>query len=64
MLGGATTYPIPGKSEVEQRDAAPELKDPVETGDVTQGKPRQRKWKGTLAGRRVAFTSLAAVRPS
>jgi hypothetical protein len=40
MLAGATSYPIPGKSEVQQQDAAPELKDLVESGAVTQGMPK------------------------
>jgi hypothetical protein len=40
MLGGATSYPLPGKSEVQQQDAAPELKELVESGAVTQGMPK------------------------
>jgi hypothetical protein len=45
MLGGATSYPIPGKSEAQQQDAAPNLKDLVESGAVSQGMP-VRKGKG------------------
>lgn len=45
MLGGATSYPIPGKSEAQQQEAAPELKQLVESGAVSKGMPA-RKGKG------------------
>ena len=37
MLSGATSYPIPGKSEDEQQVAQDELKGLVESGAVTKG---------------------------
>lgn len=43
MLGGATSYPLPGKSEIEQQDAAQELKELVESGAVTKGMPKSKK---------------------
>jgi hypothetical protein len=46
MLGGATSYPLPGKSEVQQQDAAPELRDLVESGIVTQGMPKTKAKTG------------------
>lgn len=41
MLAGATSYPIPGKSEVEQQDAQPDLAHLVEQGVVTKGMPKK-----------------------
>lgn len=46
MLGGATSYPIPGKSEVQQQDAAPDLKQLVDEGVVSQGMPVKGKGRG------------------
>lgn len=46
MLGGATSYPIPGKSEVQQQDAAPDLKQLVDQGVVSQGMPAKGKGRG------------------
>jgi hypothetical protein len=46
MLGGATSYPIPGKSEVQQQDASPDLKDLVDQGVVSKGMPAKTKGRG------------------
>ena len=46
MLGGATSYPIPGRSEAEQQDAAPDLKALVDSGAVSQGMPAKGKGRG------------------
>jgi hypothetical protein len=46
MLGGATSYPLPGQSEVEHQDAAPDLKSLVDNGTVTKGMPRRGRGKG------------------
>jgi hypothetical protein len=43
MLGGD---PIPGKSEVQQQDAAPDLKQLVDQGVVSQGMPAKGKGRG------------------
>jgi hypothetical protein len=40
MLAGATSYPIPGKSEEQQQDAVPDIKDLVESGAVSKGMPK------------------------
>lgn len=45
MLAGATSYPIPGKSESEMQDAAP-VKDLLESGALTKGMPVQSKGRG------------------
>ena len=41
MLAGATSYPLPGKSEVQQQDAAPDLKDLVDECAVNKSMPRK-----------------------
>lgn len=41
MLTGATSYPIPGKSEAEMQDAQPNLGHLVETGVVSKGMPKK-----------------------
>ena len=46
MLGGATSFPIPGKSEVQQQDAAAELEALVDQGAVSKGMPAKGKAKG------------------
>lgn len=43
---GATSYPIPGKSEAEMQAGEPELKDLIESGDVTKGMPDKKKGRG------------------
>lgn len=42
MLAGATSYPVPGKSEAQQQDAAPEIKSLIESGKVSKGMPKAR----------------------
>ena len=44
MLAGATSYPLPGKSEAEMQDATT-VKDLLETAAVTQGMPAKPKSK-------------------
>jgi hypothetical protein len=46
FLSGATSYPLPGKSEVEQQAAEPNLHDLVETGQVSKGMPKKAKGRG------------------
>jgi hypothetical protein len=46
MLGGATSYPLPGKGEIEQQDAAPDLKQLVDSGVVSQGMPAKGRARG------------------
>jgi len=41
MLAGATSYPVPGKSEAQQQDAAPELKSLIDRGVVSKGMPKE-----------------------
>lgn len=43
MLTGATSFPVPGKSEADMQAAEPGLKDLVESGAVTKGMPRAGK---------------------
>ncbi|KUO58151.1 MAG: hypothetical protein APF80_12000 [Alphaproteobacteria bacterium BRH_c36] len=43
MLSGATSYPIPGKSEAEMQAAEPDLATMMETGQVTKGMPKKSK---------------------
>ncbi|MBU1211038.1 MAG: hypothetical protein KJ587_07170 [Alphaproteobacteria bacterium] len=43
MLRGATSYPIPGKSEAEMQAAEPDLASMMETGQVTKGMPKKSK---------------------
>lgn len=49
MLGGATSYPIPGKSEGQQQDAVPNLKELVDSGAVSQGMPKTRAGRSARA---------------
>ena len=49
MLAGATSYPIPGKSEEQQQDEAPALKQLVDSGAVTKGMPEKAKGRGDQA---------------
>lgn len=44
MLAGATSYPIPGKSEAEIQDVAP-MQDLLDSGAVTKGMPEKAKWR-------------------
>lgn len=46
MLAGATSYPIPGKSEAEMQAGEPELKDLIERGEVSKGMPDKKKGRG------------------
>lgn len=46
MLNGATSYPLPGKSEGEMQDAEPELADLIAKGEVTKGMPDKKKGRG------------------
>lgn len=46
MLAGATSYPIPGKSEAAMQDAQPDLGQLVEQGVVTKGMPKKAAGKG------------------
>jgi len=41
MVSGATSYPLPGKSEVEQQDFGPTLDSLKQEGLVSQGMPEQ-----------------------
>lgn len=43
MLTGATSYPLPGKSEVEQQDAAPTIAELEAKGVVSRGMPEKAK---------------------
>lgn len=43
MLGGGTSYPLPGKSEVEQQDATPSIADMEAQGVVSRGMPDKSK---------------------
>jgi hypothetical protein len=43
MLTGATSYPLPGKSEVEQQDAAPTIAELEAQGVVSRGMPEKAK---------------------
>ncbi len=43
MLSGASSFPLPGKTEAEMQDAAPELADMVATGTVSKGMPKKGK---------------------
>ena len=45
-LSGATQYPLPGKSEREQQDAAAELEAMVASGKVSKGMPKRREREG------------------
>jgi hypothetical protein len=45
MLAGATSYPIPGKSEAEMQDAAA-VRDLLDSGAVTLGLPEEAKGRG------------------
>lgn len=51
MVSGATSYPLPGKSEVEQQDMGPSLGDLVRDGVVTQGMPAGAKKRAGREGR-------------
>lgn len=46
MLTGATSYPLPGKSEAEQQDAAPTIAELEKQGVITRGMPDHSKKRG------------------
>lgn len=46
LLTGTTSYPTPGKSEVEQQDAAPTLAELEKSGTVTRGMSGKGKKRG------------------
>lgn len=46
MLAGATSYPVPGKSEAEMQAAEPELGDLLARGEVSKGMPAKAKGRG------------------
>lgn len=43
MFGGSTSYPLPGKSEVEQQDAAPTIEELETQGVISRGMPEKGK---------------------
>lgn len=43
MLSGATSFPLPGKSEAQMQDAEPELGNLVARGDVSIGMPKGKR---------------------
>jgi hypothetical protein len=49
MMQGATSYPIPGKSEAEMQDAAPSLEAMLEEGTVSKGMPARKRAGGREA---------------
>lgn len=51
MVSGATSHPLPGKSEVEQQDFGPTLGDLQRQGVVTQGMPANPKKRAGRQGR-------------
>lgn len=46
MFGGSTSYPLPGKSEVEQQDLSPTLEQLEREGTITRGMPEKAKKRG------------------
>lgn len=50
MLSGATSYPIPGKSEADMQRADDGLAELLDRGDVTVGSAEKRKGRGGRAG--------------
>lgn len=50
MLTGATSYPLPGKNEVEQQDATPTIAQLEAQGVVSRGTPDQGKKRGAGRG--------------
>ena len=46
MLAGATSYPLPGKSEVEQQDTTPTIAELEAKGVVSRGMPEKAKKRG------------------
>ena len=46
MLTGATSYPIPGKSEAQMQAAEPQLADMIARGEITKGMPEKKKGRG------------------
>lgn len=46
FLSGATSYPMPGKSEAEQQAAEPELAGLIDSGQVSKGMPKKAKGRG------------------
>lgn len=50
MLTGATSYPLPGKSEVEQQDAATTIAELEAQGTITRGLPDKAKKRGSGRG--------------
>lgn len=43
MMAGATSYPLPGKSEAEQQDVTPTIEQLEASGAVTRGMPEKEK---------------------
>jgi hypothetical protein len=50
MMTGATSYPLPGKSEVEQQDATPTLEQLESEGLVSRGMPEKAKKRSSGRG--------------
>jgi hypothetical protein len=46
MFGGSTSYPLSGKSDVEQQDLSPTLEQLEQEGKVTRGMPEKAKKRG------------------
>ncbi len=46
FLSGATSYPLPGKSEAEQQAAERGLHDLIEAGSVSKGMPKKARGRG------------------
>lgn len=50
MLTGATSYPLPGKSEVEQQDVAPTIAELEARGVVSRGMPEKARKRSAGRG--------------
>lgn len=46
MIAGATSYPLPGKSEAEQQDVTPTIDELEASGMVSRGRPDKAKKRG------------------
>lgn len=46
MMTGATSYPLPGKSEAEQQDATPSIEQLEAAGQISRGMPDKAKKRG------------------
>ncbi|MBN9278751.1 MAG: hypothetical protein J0I57_14155, partial [Hyphomicrobium sp.] len=45
MLSGATSYPIPGKTEAEMQAGEPDLQEIIESGKISKGLPEKARGK-------------------